>query len=167
MVTENWCWCWAIRIFFLFLAPQSYYDNRMSAAAQLLDIIADLAKAHLEDEKEDPTNTKAFLKQVSISSSYDETCHLFCVRWSLSDWQLRLWYENHLHCLISLLVFGSTFEDEPNEPIHAMMATYLWRSSYISMLQSETSMISTSFIFSIHTIFEISHSFRVALFVKV
>ena len=73
-------WLLHFRIFFVFPTPQSYYDNRMSAAAQLLDIIADLAKAHLEDEKEDPTNTKAFLKQVSISSSYDETCHLFCVR---------------------------------------------------------------------------------------
>ena len=62
---------------------QSYYDNRMTVSAQLLDIIADLAKAHHEDEVEDPQSTKAFLKQVSISSSYDETCHLFCVRWSL------------------------------------------------------------------------------------
>jgi len=59
---------------------KSYYDNRMTVSAQLLDIIADLAKAHHEDEVEDPQSTKAFLKQVSISSSYDETCHLFCVR---------------------------------------------------------------------------------------
>jgi hypothetical protein len=49
----------------------------MAAAAQMLDIISDLAKAHEQDDK---AETASFQKQASLTgSSNDESCTLLCV----------------------------------------------------------------------------------------